>query len=132
MTLLWIRAIALASAGEVGFVDELRRRTVAARHFWRRQQTTKAYTAEQIDILAAYIVPVDAWYIIPVGAFTPSECLSVFPHIPGHGGTYEKFLEAWFPLACRRGGEPKEGIVTLPACGYSAGLAKRCVGCRAK
>ena len=102
---------------------------VAARHFWRRNQTNKAYTAEQIDILAAYIVPLGVWYIIPVGAFTPSECLSVFPHIPGHGGTYEQFLEAWFLLACRRGGEPKNGIVTSPPCSYCPSSGKTCPGC---
>jgi PD-(D/E)XK endonuclease len=105
---------------------------VAARHFWRRQKSTNAYTAEQIDILAAYIVPVGAWYIIPVEAFTPSECLSVFPHIPGHGGTYEQFREAWFLMACRRGGEPREGIVTSPTCTYSAGSGKACEGCGEK
>ena len=37
----------------------------------------------------------DAWYIIPVGAFAPSESLTLFPYLPGHKEKYEKFLEAW-------------------------------------
>jgi hypothetical protein len=104
---------------------------VAAHHFWRGSKDGKAYTAEQIDILAAYIVPLGVWYIIPVWAFSPSTCLSVFPHLPGHGGTYERFREAWFLMACRRNGEVKEGIVTSPACSYSAS-GRACVGCRSK
>ena len=37
----------------------------------RRRPATKAYTAEQIDFLVAYIVAEDSWYVIPVGAFAP-------------------------------------------------------------
>jgi hypothetical protein len=62
----------LAGAGEIRFIDEERACRVAVRHFWRKRQSKRAYTAEQIDILAAYVVPADAWYIIPV-------CVAVFP-----------------------------------------------------
>jgi PD-(D/E)XK endonuclease len=105
---------------------------VAVRHFWRRRQSKRAYTAEQIDILAAYVVPADAWYIIPVDVFSPSESLILFPHLPGHAGKYEQFREAWYLLACRRGGELKEGIVTVPACGYCPAAGKLCPGCVGK
>jgi hypothetical protein len=102
---------------------------VCARHFWRKGQLNHAYTAEQIDILAAYVVPADAWYIIPVCAFAPSESLMLFPHLPGHAGKYEQFREAWYLMACRRHGEPKDGIVTSPACGYCPASGRLCLGC---
>lgn len=105
---------------------------VAVRHFWRRRQSKRAYTAEQIDMLAAYVVPANTWYIIPVEAFTPSESLTLFPHLPGHDGKYEQFREAWYLLACRRGGELKEGIVTEPACSYCPSSGKSCAGCVGK
>jgi MoaA/NifB/PqqE/SkfB family radical SAM enzyme len=102
---------------------------VAVRHFWRGPQSKRAYTADQIDILAVYVVPLKVWYIIPVGAFTPSESLILFPHLPGHAGKYEQFREAWHLLACRRGGKLKKGIVTEPACGYCPLSGKICPGC---
>jgi PD-(D/E)XK endonuclease len=105
---------------------------VAVRHFWRERRVKHSYTAEQIDILAAYVVPADAWYIIPVSAFTPSQSLLLFPHIPGHGGKYEQFREAWYLMACRLGGEPKDGIVTSPACRYCPASGRMCPGCAGK
>jgi hypothetical protein len=36
--------------------------------------TNKAYTAEQIDVLVAYIVAEDAWYVIPVAASPHVRC----------------------------------------------------------
>jgi hypothetical protein len=105
---------------------------VAVRHFWRKRQSKQAYTAEQIDILAAYVVPADAWYIIPVCAFTPRESLILFPHLPGHDGKYEQFRAAWFLMACRRDGEPRDGIVTSPPCDCCPSSRKMCPGCRQK
>src|SRR5579863_7918942 len=56
---------------------------------------TAAYTADEIDFLAAYIVPLELWYVIPVRAFAPSKCLRFYP---GGGGQYEKYREAWWLL----------------------------------
>ena len=39
----------------------------------------KGYTAEQIDMLVAYIVAEDAWYVIPVAAFAPRTVLAFYP-----------------------------------------------------
>ena len=38
---------------------------------------SKAYTAEQIDMLVAYIVAEDAWYVVPVAAFAPRTMLEL-------------------------------------------------------
>ncbi len=75
-------------------------------HHCLGQQTMGAYTADEIDILAAYIIPAKVWYIIPVSAFAPAQALYLFPHIAGRGRC-EQFREAWFLMACRRDGEPK-------------------------
>jgi len=93
---------------------------------------TAPYTPEQIDILAVYIIPVDAWYIIPVRAFSPSTSLAFFPDLPVAAGKFEQYREAWYLMACRRNGEPREGIVTSPACGYSRLCGMQCAGCEEK
>lgn len=103
---------------------------VGVHHLSQNQPRAQgAYTAKDIDILAVYIVPADVWYMIPVSAFSPSTSLTFFPHIPGHDGKYEQFREAWYLMACRRDGEPKDGIVTLPACGYCPSSGRLCPGC---
>ena len=102
---------------------------VVAHHHRIGKKTKISYTPEQIDILAAYVVPLKVWYIIPVRAFTPHIALFLFPHLPGHNGKYEQFREAWHLLACLRGGELKEGIVTVPGCAYCPASGKVCPGC---
>ena len=37
------------------------------------------YTNKDIDFVAAYIVPLDLWYVIPVNAFTDRTCLRFYP-----------------------------------------------------
>jgi len=102
---------------------------VNASHFRWAGKTKWAYTPEQIDILAAYIVPADVWYIVPVRAFTPSIQLTFFPRAKGYKGFYEQFREAWFLMACRRNGEPRAGIVTSPPCSYSPSSGTPCPSC---
>jgi PD-(D/E)XK endonuclease len=55
----------------------------------------QAYTAMQIDILVAYIVADDAWYVIPIRAFAPRTQLKFYPSGNKKGGLYEKYREAW-------------------------------------
>ncbi len=52
-------------------------------------------TGADIEILAAYIVSHDAWYIIPVGAFAPATGISLRP---GRGGRFECYRDAWHLL----------------------------------
>lgn len=48
----------------------------------------------QIDFLAAYIIPLDLWYILPAAVTTRlSGHISLSPHRPGH--KYEPYQEAW-------------------------------------
>ncbi len=62
----------------------------------RRHKTP--YTAADIDLLAACIVPLDTWYLIPVAAFSPVKGLRLRP---GSRRKFEPYREAW-DLLCRR------------------------------
>jgi PD-(D/E)XK endonuclease len=52
------------------------------------------YGLDDIDVLVAFVPPEDAWYIIPVEAFTPRAHLWVYPQ-GEHAGQYEKYRDAW-------------------------------------
>jgi hypothetical protein len=64
-----------------------------------------AYTAEQIDIMVAYIVAEDVWYVVPVAAFAPRTRLTLFPSgcKRKDGGRFEKYREAWDLMKAGRG-----------------------------
>jgi PD-(D/E)XK endonuclease len=55
----------------------------------------KSYTAEEIDILVAYIVAENVWYVVPVAAFAPRRRLNFYPFESKWRGSYEKYREAW-------------------------------------
>jgi hypothetical protein len=57
--------------------------------------TAIPYTAREIDYLAAYVFPEDAWFIIPVRAFVPRTSLHLFPEERGKVGMYARYREAW-------------------------------------
>jgi hypothetical protein len=70
------------------------------RHRAFRVKTSRAcgrgrYTAKQIDILVAYIVPENAWYLIPVKELAGRRSISVYPHNPRSRGMYEHCRERW-------------------------------------
>jgi hypothetical protein len=50
------------------------------------------------DILAAYISPERAWYLIPVAAFSPANHISLYPHIPNSAGRWETYRDDWSVL----------------------------------
>lgn len=60
---------------------------------------SKAYDADEIDFLVAYIVPADAWYIVPVNQFVSLRFLRVYPSGCRGGGCFESFREAWHLMA---------------------------------
>lgn len=66
----------------------------------------QAYTACEIDFLAAYIIPQGIWYILPVTAFAPIKTLRFPPQTPAsavrgnpvlrtYSVRFEAFREAW-------------------------------------
>lgn len=55
----------------------------------------RPYTPQDIDVLAAYVIAENAWYIIPVGAFAPAVGIGI---LPGGRGRFESYREAWHLL----------------------------------
>jgi hypothetical protein len=54
------------------------------------------YTTDEIDFLVVYVVPENAWFVIPVRAFVPLRSVHVYPAGTPDGGRYEKYREAWW------------------------------------
>jgi hypothetical protein len=53
----------------------------------------QAYSAGSFDFLAAYVVPEDAWYIIPAKLIHGKECIMLYPN--SQTAKYEQYREAW-------------------------------------
>ncbi len=65
--------------------------------FWSRvskRRMAKQYSDEQIDFVAAYVVPEDAWFIIPVSEIR-SKTLFLPPKERAKSNRYGRYLEAW-------------------------------------
>jgi hypothetical protein len=56
---------------------------------------SKAYRADQIDVLVAYVVPEGVWYVFPVRALRGMRFLKLFPGSRKRRSKYEKYREAW-------------------------------------
>jgi hypothetical protein len=54
-----------------------------------------AYTADDIDVLVAYIVPKDAWYVLPVEDLLLCKRLRFYPDIACKRARWENYREAW-------------------------------------
>jgi hypothetical protein len=63
--------------------------------FHAHGNTTRAYGANEIDVLVAYVVPVNAWYVFPVGEFRKYKSMKLFPVSRRRSSKFEKFREAW-------------------------------------
>jgi hypothetical protein len=53
------------------------------------------YTADEIDFLVVYVVPEDAWFVIPAEAFSGRNSIKVYPRGDMKIGPYEKYRDAW-------------------------------------
>jgi hypothetical protein len=75
----------------------------------------KDYTLEEIDLFAAYVIPVNAWYLIPASELLGSERirgLMLYPvDLPVRKNTfrYECYKEAWWLLTKSRRGLARYG-----------------------
>ncbi len=58
----------------------------------------RVYRADEIDVLAAYVVPVGAWYLFPVEEFRKYKSMKLFPQSRRRRSKFEKFREAWWTL----------------------------------
>jgi hypothetical protein len=53
------------------------------------------YTKNDIDFIAAHVVPLDLWYIVPVEVCTPAPMLRFYPHRQARRMRLEPYREAW-------------------------------------
>ncbi len=67
------------------------------------------YLPGEIDFLAAFIIPEDTWYIIPLGAFLGSTSLLFRRRRDPRPGLYDAYREAW-PLL-------RPDLTTCETCG---------------
>jgi PD-(D/E)XK endonuclease len=56
------------------------------------------YTRADVDFLAAHVVPLDIWYIIPVEVCAPAPMLRFYPHRKARQMRLEPYREAWHLL----------------------------------
>ena len=53
------------------------------------------YTADDIDVLAAHVVPLDVWYVLPVEALAAGRSLRLYPDDGCKAARFEKYREGW-------------------------------------
>jgi hypothetical protein len=85
---------------------------------------TRPYTKDDVDVLVAYIVPEDAWYIIPIEAFEDIGGMKLFPASRRRRSRFEKYREAWCLLSCKK--ERLKRRPRLRVC-WKCGSSGRCV-----
>jgi hypothetical protein len=59
------------------------------------RSSKKCYTKKEIDVLAGYAAPENAWYLFPVRAIERVKSLKLFPGSKGKRSKFEKWREAW-------------------------------------
>jgi len=55
----------------------------------------KSYRACEIDLLVAYVVPEDAWYVFPPAAFEKMKSMRLFPLVGKKRSKFEDYREGW-------------------------------------
>ena len=55
-----------------------------------------SYAKDSLDFIAAYVIPADTWYIIPVTAVGSQAHLLLAPH--RKHSKYDRYKEAWHLL----------------------------------
>ena len=59
----------------------------------RVHTTSRPYRADQIDFVAAYVIPLDVWYMLPASAFQRKTQVCLSPH--RKTSKYGRYREAW-------------------------------------
>jgi hypothetical protein len=71
------------------------------------------YTRADIDFIAAHIVPLDIWYILPVEVCEPAPMLRFYPHREAKKMRLEQYREAWHQLQSQ--GKKTDGPIDIYA-----------------
>jgi hypothetical protein len=75
------------------------------------------YTGDPFDFVAAYLIPLDIWYILPVDSFKMQGNVGLYPKLKK--SKYGRFKEAWHLL---RGGDSSEVVGRIEACVGEVGV----------
>jgi PD-(D/E)XK endonuclease len=79
----------------------------------------KLYTSDEVDFLVAYIVPLRAWYVIPILALSSVPRIYLYPDNPQSTGQFERYRDAWCLMACPRHGPPRPEVKVDRLCSSS-------------
>ena len=60
-----------------------------------RRGRKKRYTKKDIDVIAAHVQPVDAWYLIPIEKVGRAKSLRLYPGIESRQPMWEQYRDAW-------------------------------------
>ncbi len=92
-----------------------------SRYIVKSRGCRTSYTADQIDFIAAYIVPEGAWYVVPISIAAGHSQIYFTPGGSRHS-SHEIYREAWCQLSCPRDG-PTSIDLARP-CETGAGTCK--------
>ena len=72
------------------------------------------YTLEEVDLFAAYVIPVDVWYLIPAAVLLRdgrkgSMLFPVVQPVKKNSFHYERYMDGWWLLTKTRRGLAKCG-----------------------
>lgn len=60
-----------------------------------RGRGKRRYSAREIDVVAAHVQPVDAWYLMPIREIGRARSLRLYPDIECAAARWEKWRERW-------------------------------------
>ena len=83
---------------QIKCTDSLRADAYETRATYTVGKRRAVYTKRDIDFIAAHVVALDIWYIIPVEVCTPQPMLRFYPHRKAKQMRLEKYREAWHLL----------------------------------
>jgi hypothetical protein len=83
---------------QVKCTECLRARAYETRATYTVGKKRAVYTKKDVDFIAAHIVPLDLWYIVPVEICTPAPMLRFYPHRKAKRMRLEKYRESWRQL----------------------------------
>ena len=83
---------------QIKCTDSLRADAYETRATYTVGKRRAVYTKRDIDFIAAHVVPLNIWYIIPVEVCTPAPMLRFYPHRKAKRMRLEKYREAWHLL----------------------------------
>jgi len=96
---------------QVKCTESIRARAYETRATYTTGKGRAVYTKKDIDFIAAHVVPLDIWYIIPVEICTPAPMLRFYPHRKAKKIRLEPYREAWNLLQ-----SPEDTKIEIQAC----------------